>query len=207
LHAFFLAATGEVSSAPTSWTPISKPADIALVVTVCQPVLPNSSASFRLALHPKSPSSIFYVDYDDLDDGDDDDDGSGDDNDMEDEPPLDLNWRRKKFYLRPGEQFDDEPIRGVKDLFVFGSVAQKSLKGKNVSHADMFCSVFLYCPSSTVKDTIQHFFLEEKGPFSIVFCCFILNPANLQIRLLKNRERLKNNAVNLLKRSIPLVFF
>ncbi len=40
---------------------MAQPADIALVVTVCQPDLPNESSTFRLALHPRSPSPIFYL--------------------------------------------------------------------------------------------------------------------------------------------------
>jgi hypothetical protein len=112
-----LSATGEVSSAPTSWTPISKPADVALVVTVCQPDQPSSSVKFKLALHSKSPASIFYEHQR----------RRGEFEDGPSQLPVST-WRQKNGHLRPGQEYR----RLLEDgkIFVFGSVVQKSTKGK-----------------------------------------------------------------------------
>jgi hypothetical protein len=113
----FIAATGEVSSAPNSWTPSSKPADVAFIVTVCQPTLPtDDSPTFKLTLHPRSPSSVFYLHYDP-------EEFPGILGHQPHQPAPSPHWRHALNKLRPGEEYHALLRNG--ELFCFGSYVQQ----------------------------------------------------------------------------------
>ncbi len=114
--------------APTSWTPASKSADVALIVTVIRPAGPAFSlVAFKLALHPESPHSIFYVPdgderHSDSDDSDGSDDSSGEDGDSEEETSRPVPYRGRN-QLKPGEKYRGTLQAGT--LFVFGLCGQQ----------------------------------------------------------------------------------
>jgi hypothetical protein len=83
--------------------------------------------TFTLALHPKSPSPIFYLKSDD-DEYQDLNFLSDEDDESEEEPHPATHWRRKEFHLRPGEEYGESLQPG--QFFLFASVLEKRSKGK-----------------------------------------------------------------------------
>ncbi len=137
-NSLFPAATEKISLASTSWELSSEPADIALIATVREPNSCRCSVSFTLALHPRSPSSIFYFlrDIHFQFQGANHSDGSSDEvdsDDEDDELPL---WRRSRNELKPGMECTVPLCDG--NIFLFG------LRGPQKNGSSQFTNTVLW---------------------------------------------------------------
>jgi hypothetical protein len=84
--------------------------------------------TFKLVLHPWSPSSIFFAHDDPEEEYD-----YTTDSDVEQRPSLPPSyclpfWRKKRNHLRPGEEYHERLRTGK--LFVFGTAVQERRKGE-----------------------------------------------------------------------------
>jgi hypothetical protein len=90
--------------------------------------------TFKLALHPKSPSPVFFLDdhadedFDHDFSSDEESDAEVEDSDSENEWSLPgTHWRPKTNHLRPGEEYG-KPLQ-CGQIVLFASVLEKRRKG------------------------------------------------------------------------------
>jgi hypothetical protein len=110
--------------APTSWDINSQPADVAIVVTRAERVPDGSRVTFHLALHPRSPSSIFVTwrgDHYFHNGPYDSDDTSGEEDIYGERQPR--SWLRRENELRPGAKCEGPVCDG--EVVLFGLFSQK----------------------------------------------------------------------------------